>query len=369
VKLRRSPHIVAYWSDDGFHIEEFVRQERSKIDPLLLLVLHAFSKPRTVRSARRDLRHLGDSAVQNSVRELRARGYLVPAGKDSPPNVVSAWRGSFPAAYFHFTRRNVVYAENAIDILTIADRRLSRAPQPRLFKDYKGAPFRKLPRAEASSQCLSLPETLRRRRTVREFLSKPVSLASFGSLLRGTFGATGRIDGGIFGRLLTKTSPSAGARHPIECYVLVWNVRGVLPGLYHYSVRRNGLERIRAGDFRQEAVQAASGQRWVADAAFLCVLTVVADRIFWKYSSPDGYRLFLLDAGHIAQTFCLIATSAGLGPFTTQAIQESFIEKLLGIDGVHEFPIYLCGAGVPDPARAGSGFEVLANAAAPRSSS
>jgi SagB-type dehydrogenase family enzyme len=176
-----------------------------------------------------------------------------------------------------------------------------------------------------------------------------VPWASLAEILRGTWGKTGAIDEGILGKLLTKTSPSAGARHPLECYILAWNVRGLAPGRYHYSVRRDGLERLRAGDFRKQAVRAASGQEWVAGAGFLCLMTAVVDRVFWKYPSSDSYRLFLLDAGHIAQTFCLLATAAGLGPFTTAAIQESVIERLLGIDGVAEFPVYLCGAGVPDP--------------------
>jgi hypothetical protein len=33
--------------------------------------------------------------------------------------------------------------------------------------------------------------------------------------------------------------------------------------------------------------------------------------------------------------------------FTTAALQDSYIERIIGLDGVSEFPIYLCGAGVP----------------------
>ena len=120
---------------------------------------------------------------------------------------------------------------------------------------------------------------------------------------------------------------------------------GIRPGLYHYSVRRDALERLRDGDFREEAVRFAGGQGFVRNAGFLCVMTAVADRVFWKYSSSDAYRLFFLDAGHLAQTFLLLATARGLGAFTTAALQESAIEAFLGIDGIVEFPVYLCGAG------------------------
>ena len=76
-------------------------------------------------------------------------------------------------------------------------------------------------------------------------------------------------------------------------------------------------------------------------------MTAVPQRLFWKYPSAGAYRLLFLDAGHLAQTFCLLATALGLGPFTTAAIRHSRIEKLLGLDGIGEFPIYVCGAGVP----------------------
>ena len=111
--------------------------------------------------------------------------------------------------------------------------------------------------------------------------------------------------------------------------------------------RADDLRRIRSADLRKRAVRLAGGRTWVKQAAFLCIMTAVSDRVFWKYSSSDAYRLFLLDAGHLAQTFALLATAHGLGPFTTAAMSEDAIEELLGLDGVREFPVYLCGAGVP----------------------
>jgi SagB-type dehydrogenase family enzyme len=191
----------------------------------------------------------------------------------------------------------------------------------------------------------SLQAALNDRRTTRRFGRRPVPLAAFARVVLGTWGQTGWLDGGVFGRLLAKTSPSAGARHPIECYVLSWRVAGLGAGLYHFDVQEASLARMRRGDFREVAVKLAGGQPWIRDAAFLCVMTAVADRVFWKYASSDAYRLFLLDAGHLAQTFCLLATASGLGPFTTAALSERRIQRLLGLDGISEFPVYMCGAG------------------------
>jgi nitroreductase len=57
----------------------------------------------------------------------------------------------------------------------------------------------------------------------------------------------------------------------------------------------------------------------------------------------------LLDAGHICQTFCLVATSLRLAPFCTMALADSRIERDLGIDGVSEVVVYAAGVGMrPD---------------------
>src|SRR5262249_683446 len=117
--------------------------------------------------------------------------------------------------------------------------------------------------------------------------------------------------------------------------------------LYHYDVGANQLRRLKTGNLRSAAVRAASGQAWIGGAAFLCVMTAVFTRSLWKYKLENAYRDVWLDAGHLAQTFCLLSTGHGLGPFPTVALQDSFIEKLIGLDGAREFPVYLCGAGVP----------------------
>ena len=56
----------------------------------------------------------------------------------------------------------------------------------------------------------------------------------------------------------------------------------------------------------------------------------------------------LLDAGHLCQTFCLVATWLGLAPFCTAALKDTVIETDLGIDGIGESILYIAGVG-PQP--------------------
>ena len=58
------------------------------------------------------------------------------------------------------------------------------------------------------------------------------------------------------------------------------------------------------------------------------------------------YRVVLLDAGHLCQTFCLVATWLGLAPFCSAALCDTMIERDLGIDGIHESALYVAGVGV-----------------------
>ncbi len=291
----------------------------------------------------------GAHEVRGRVRLLRRLGFLIPdvaaRGKRSR---IAAWKENVASALHHSASKDYRFLQG-LAAESLVRERVSRR-RPALFKRYGAAARVALP--PTSRAAADLGATLETRRTIREFRREPVSLGDLAAVVQGTFGRTGSLVGGPFGSLMTKTSPSAGSLHPIECYVIAWNVKGLDPGLYHFDVGAGELRRLRRGRFRAQAVRAASGQAWVGRAAFLCVMTAVFVRSLWKYKDEVTYRTLFLDAGHLAQTFCLLATSRGLGPFTTAAIQDTFIETLLGLDGSKEFAVYLCGAGVPAGAAA-----------------
>jgi len=147
------------------------------------------------------------------------------------------------------------------------------------------------------------------------------------------------------GRVALKTSPSGGARHPIEAYVLALRVGDLPRGLYHYNAGAHRLELLRRGASGKQVVSYLNGQRWFGGAALIVLMTAVFARTQWKYPGPRAYRAILLDAGHLCQTFCLVATWLGLAPFCTTALTDSKIESDLGIDGVTESILYTAGVG------------------------
>src|SRR4029079_8914998 len=84
------------------------------------------------------------------------------------------------------------------------------------------------------------------RKTHRDFSRKRVPLPVISTLLHHPWGVTGRIEAPPFGRLFHKTSPSGGARHPGEVYLLAMRVEGLAQGLYHYDCLHHRLNRIRS---------------------------------------------------------------------------------------------------------------------------
>jgi SagB-type dehydrogenase family enzyme len=333
-----------YWGKKGFTARDLRagRERRAAADGAS--ILDFFSEPQRLEVA---AEALGVSPVR--LRRFVRLGWLVTEREGRRRKaLLRVWKNNVASAHFHGAIRDAVYIRSENAVRKYLRERVDAERRPSPFKRYRGG-YRRPLRSPGAAEAAVLPlgEALASRRTVRRFSRRPVAFEDFAAVVGGTWGRTGWIVDPVVGRLLTKTSPSSGSLHPNECYVLVWNVRGLPKGLYHYDVASDSLRRLRSGDFRRFAVRAASGQRWVGGAAFLCVLAPVFTRNLWKYQWDRAYRSIWLDAGHLAQTFVLLATARGLGPFTTAATQDSLIEGLIGLDGVREFPVYLCGAGVP----------------------
>jgi len=132
-------------------------------------------------------------------------------------------------------------------------------------------------------------------------------------------------------------------------------VRGLTRGLYHYDADRHRLARLSSTATPRLAERFLGGQSWFRGAAAIVFMTAVFSREQWRYSTPRAYRAVLLDAGHLCQTFCLLATWLDLAPFCTMALDDSAIESALGIDGISESVLYAAGVGAKKPgAKSGS---------------
>lgn len=209
----------------------------------------------------------------------------------------------------------------------------------------RAAPRIQLPRTPRND----FDHLLARRATCRNFdADKPLPYALFAQLIERVFAAQSHVrvsDDTVF---LKKTSPSGGGLHPVEAYLIVQNVEGLAPGLYHYHAVAHALEPLPDAPvpLAEFAMHAVAEQHWFANAHAMVVLAPRYDRSFWKYRiHAKGYRAIVLEAGHLSQTLYLAATDAGLGAFVTCAINEIPLEHAFGLDHASNGILALCGFG------------------------
>jgi len=141
-----------------------------------------------------------------------------------------------------------------------------------------------------------------------------------------------------------RAAPSAGATYPIEVYPVTNNVEGLTRGIYRYLAASHELELVREGDFRHEMALAALGQRMLIEANVVLVLSAIFQRTQRRYQER-AQRYILLEAGHIAQNACLVATSMGLGACAVGAFYDTDFNHVVGVDGREESVLYLVAVG------------------------
>jgi len=351
-RLRRARALQVHWQDGDLIIENFVSRVAVSAAPVSLTVLDVFTDWRSAAGVASELKEWSRASVTRAVRQLVAHSLLLEEGSEAArldEEVARAWNHWRPAASFHFSTKDAPFASPR-QWARIAPRFLAESPQPALVKTYPGRPAVSLPAAEAPDS--EFLRVLLARKTHREFSGKAMPLTSLATLLRYTWGAVETVHSPNFGTLLRKTSPSGGARHPAEVYVAALKVDGLKPGLYHYNHRDHVLERLRSGPMRDVVLRQALGQQHVGNACAVCYMTAYLPRSMYKYRAPRAYRTVSLETGHLAQTFCMVATWLGLAPFTTAALVDTDIERTLGIDGVEETILYVAGVGMPKAVRA-----------------
>ena len=343
--LRRASSVVCYWEDDRLLFENYASGIRISAEPLAAEILHFFHRWRSVDALVAHLDEFSPSSVRAAVASLERHTFLHRSGsiKDRRAAAMEEWSPWNPAAgFFHVATKDVPFSD--IDTADrILRKKARRTPIPRTVKRYAAAAELRLPAAALAGQ---FPQILLARRTHRAFARRRLKLEDLATLLGLTWGVQDWLDLGFMGRMPLKTSPSGGARQPIEVYVLARRVEGCEPGLYHYAPDRHRLELVRRGATRPQIGRYLPAQPWFQSAAAVMLMTAVFARTKWKYETPRAYRVILAEVGHLCKTFCLTATWLGLAPFCTMALADSKIESDLGIDGISESVLYAAGVGV-----------------------
>lgn len=216
----------------------------------------------------------------------------------------------------------------------------------RSYKLYPWLPQIALPRlTDCALPGMSLAEALAARRSIRQYTGGTVTTEQLSLLLHYSYGEN-YTPPGPYGQRF-RTAPSGGGLYPLEIYSAVFAAEGVSPGLYHYNVPQHGLELLQSGDTRDEVLSFTFGNEAVAGAAVVFLVTAVFRRNQIKYG-PRGYRLILLDAGHLMQNLLLAATALGLGACSLGGFFDDRLNAFVGADGVDESGVYIGVVGQTD---------------------
>jgi SagB-type dehydrogenase family enzyme len=339
--------VLLYWDGDDLVFETYAPPlTRVSATAVTFDILKLYDRWRPAEALFRHMPQFSRSSLQKTLNEL-VKNFLLNCSRSSSRGEgepSSGWESWNPwAGLLHFQTKDVPFDTDLDQTFEDLRRRAEAAPPPPPIKEYSRSRCWVLPEPPVLTE---FPRVLLARRTWRRFSRASLRMSDLGTLLGLTWGVQRWLKAPGIGRYPLKTSPSSGALHPIEAYVLAARVTGLPRGLYHYNSQHHRLELLRKGATPARIETYLAGQWWFRSAAALILMTAVFPRTQWKYETARAYRAVLTESGHLCQTFCLVATWLKLAPFCTLALADSRIEKDLGVDGVHESILYAAGVGV-----------------------
>ncbi|MFF6953823.1 SagB/ThcOx family dehydrogenase [Streptomyces iakyrus] len=189
-------------------------------------------------------------------------------------------------------------------------------------------------------------DVLIERRTRRSFSPlKCVTEQELSTLLHFSARAHGSLRNPFFGDHILRTSPSGGARHPVEIYPQTLRVDGIPEGNYHYDPVMHRLQRL--GNTSNELLcQLGQKQSGCSEMPLAFIITARFSRNLWKYRYAKSFLFTYLDVGHFVQTLILCCQAVGLKTFLTPALDVTVAQKHLHLEEIYdECATYLVCAG------------------------
>jgi SagB-type dehydrogenase family enzyme len=330
-------------------VENYVGLTRFKLPmPGIMLLIAAAvpSSPRDLVRTVADRTGLAAERVTALLSRLHDAGLLVEAGNEGADvarfaATVDVWSrsGWEEAAQYHLSTFDYPFVDYDVGGREIDTGRMHdyvrREPDVSRYKRYPDAPRLALPEPGAELLPVELADAL------RSVDGTPLDRDRLERLLSMTFAEIGRISTARWPRapMVRRTSPSGGARHPTEAYVLALNVAGLAPGWYHVGVSPPELEML-DDELPSESELAELfplGYVRVPIAVdAIVILTSVFERNMFRYREPRTFRTVHMDAGHLAATLVLAAAGLDVRAHVAYPDNDELIERQLGLSGLRE---------------------------------
>jgi SagB-type dehydrogenase family enzyme len=186
----------------------------------------------------------------------------------------------------------------------------------------------------SSTGGMSLMEALWKRRSVRAYSDRALSMEQIGALCWAAQGITDAAKG-------LRTAPSAMTLYSIQVFVV--NSEGV----YAYLPAEHSLRLVQKGAVLDKLRLLPPNPPMLGKAPVVLVLGMnlapLAERV-----GARAERYALIETGHVAQNVLLQAVAMGLGSIPVGGFDEEKVSELLKLpEGVR--PVYLLPIGYPAP--------------------
>ncbi len=261
---------------------------------------------------------------------------------------------------FHIGTKNIPcdqVPENADECANIyldhCTKTLSTPPPPARIHTLKAdVPLIRLP-TPVNLSAKSLQSVLFTRKTCRTFTGESVSLQTISTILYLCLGhlkeRAGNIDESVAkGLEARRSSPSGGGLNACEGFLYAKNIDGLRPGIYAYNASEHTLNTVNT-QLNTALGQVLSGQHFINDIPTGLFITCRFDKLWWKYEHSRAYRMAYVEAGHISQTYQLVATAMGLSTWLTGALTDNQVESLLRVEEHNpEQVLFFVGCGKSD---------------------
>ncbi|WP_327255787.1 SagB family peptide dehydrogenase [Streptomyces sp. NBC_01244] len=283
---------------------------------------------------------ISEPAARTEVKRLVKGGVLV---SDEDPEQVDTfdatplwsshgWQEAFTYQVLSDSIKRVDYRsrDGAQADIAIMHQYLAEESQPAIHK------------APMSNSTVTLPEPCKTLNvTLHEVLSRtgipdqpsaPMSMQDLSTFLYFSFGQIGLKKTPALGDQVRKVSPSGGARHPTEAYLIILDAEHLAAGVYHYGVRDHVLEFI-TSDVDQDWVarNIAGKPEWMRISPTMAiVLTSRVERSMYRYRENYSYRPIHHDVGHILETASLAARALGHKFFRGFSVADREVSEKLG---------------------------------------
>lgn len=176
---------------------------------------------------------------------------------------------------------------------------------------------------------VTVESAISKRRSVRAFSDKELTLKEIGQLLWSVQGITDKKG--------HRSAPSAGARYPLEIYLVKKD------GFYKYIPDGHKIKKILGEDLRGNLQAAAFSQSSVRTAAVDIIICAVYEKVTSRYGDK-GIRYTDIEVGHAAQNVHLQAVALGLDSVPLGAFDDNAVSKLFQLPD-NETPIYIIPVG------------------------